>query len=96
MILFPICSLEDACKPITQEKKKYCHWIHCHLYRCWSYGLQHRVHFQADTDVSEEYIRGRQYVPPKRWYLPTSTHGVAVQTNNIDVFTAMRTSNLTV
>jgi hypothetical protein len=34
------------------------------------------------------------YVSPKCWYLPMSPHGVTVQ-NNIDVFTAVRTSNLT-
>jgi hypothetical protein len=36
----------------------------------------------------------RQYVPPKRWYLPTSPHGISTQKNNIDIFTAVRTSNL--
>jgi hypothetical protein len=34
------------------------------------------------------------YVSPKLWYLPTSPHGVTTQKNNIDFFTAVRTSNL--
>jgi hypothetical protein len=28
--------------------------------------------------------RWRQYVPPKRWYLPTSPHGVSTQKTNIE------------
>jgi hypothetical protein len=39
--------------------------------------------------------RWRQYLPPKRRYLPTSPYGVATQKTNIDIFTAVRTSNLT-
>jgi hypothetical protein len=35
----------------------------------------------------------KQYIYPKRWYLPTSLHGVTTQ-NNIDILTAVRTSNL--
>jgi hypothetical protein len=31
----------------------------------------------------------------KRRYLPTSPHGVTTQKNNIDIFTAVITSNLT-
>jgi hypothetical protein len=34
------------------------------------------------------------HVPPKRWYLPTSPHGVTTQKTNIDIFTAVRTSYL--
>jgi hypothetical protein len=37
--------------------------------------------------------RWRQYIPPKRWYLPTSPHGVTTQKISIDIFTAVRTSN---
>jgi hypothetical protein len=37
--------------------------------------------------------RWRQYVPPKRWYLPTSPHGVTTQKTNTDIF-ALRTSHL--
>jgi hypothetical protein len=37
--------------------------------------------------------RWRQYVHPKRWYLPTSLHGVTTQKTNIVIFTAMRTSD---
>jgi hypothetical protein len=33
-------------------------------------------------------------VPPKRRYLPTSPHGVTTQNNNIDIFTAVRTSQI--
>jgi hypothetical protein len=29
--------------------------------------------------------RWRQYVPPKRWYLPTSTHGITSQNTNSDI-----------
>jgi hypothetical protein len=36
----------------------------------------------------------RQYVPLKRWYLPLSPHGFTTQKNNIDIFTAVRTSDL--
>jgi hypothetical protein len=39
--------------------------------------------------------RWKQYVSPKRWYLPTSLFGVATQDNNIVILTAMRTSNPT-
>jgi hypothetical protein len=38
--------------------------------------------------------RRKQYVPPKCWHLPTSPHGVITQKTNIDIFTAVRTSNL--
>jgi hypothetical protein len=31
----------------------------------------------------------------KRWYLPSSPHGVATQKTNIDIFTPVRTSDLT-
>jgi hypothetical protein len=34
------------------------------------------------------------YVPPKRLYLPTSPYGVTTQKTNIDIFTAVRTSDL--
>jgi hypothetical protein len=34
------------------------------------------------------------YFPPKRWFLPISPHGVTTQKTNIDIFTAVRTSNL--
>jgi hypothetical protein len=36
--------------------------------------------------------RWRQYVPPKRWFISTNPHGA--QKTNIDIFTAVRTSNL--
>jgi hypothetical protein len=32
---------------------------------------------------------------PKRWYLLTSQHGLTTQKTNIDIFTVVRTSNLT-
>jgi hypothetical protein len=35
------------------------------------------------------------YVSPRRWYLPTSPHGVTNQKTNTDIFTAMGTSDLT-
>jgi hypothetical protein len=34
-----------------------------------------------------------QNVPPKLLYLPTIPHGVTIQKTNIDIFTAVRTSN---
>jgi hypothetical protein len=37
--------------------------------------------------------RWRQYVPPKRWYLPTSVHSISAQKTNINIFTAVRNSN---
>jgi hypothetical protein len=36
----------------------------------------------------------REQFPPKHWYLPASPHGVTTQKTNIDIFTALRTSNL--
>jgi hypothetical protein len=33
-------------------------------------------------------------VSPKRWYLPRSSHSVATQKTNINIFTAVRTSHL--
>jgi hypothetical protein len=36
----------------------------------------------------------RQYIAPKHWHLPTSPHAVTTQKTNIDIFTAVRTSNL--
>jgi hypothetical protein len=40
--------------------------------------------------------RRRHYVSPKRWYLPTSLHGVTTQKNNIVILAAVRTSDLTI
>jgi hypothetical protein len=37
---------------------------------------------------------GTVCVPPKRRYLPTSSHRVTAQETNINVFTAVRTSDL--
>jgi hypothetical protein len=37
--------------------------------------------------------RWRQYISPKRWYLPTSSHCDSTQNTNI-IFTAVRNSNL--
>jgi hypothetical protein len=49
----------------------------------------------VDTNVSEEHIAFIfRAVPPKRWYLSTSPYGVTTQKTNIDIFTAVRTSNL--
>jgi hypothetical protein len=36
----------------------------------------------------------RQYVPSKRWYIPSNPHGVTTQKTNIDIFTSVRPSNL--
>jgi hypothetical protein len=36
----------------------------------------------------------RQYVPPKRWYLSTNPRGVTTQKININIFTAVRISDL--
>jgi hypothetical protein len=33
------------------------------------------------------------YVPPERWYLSTSPHGVTTQKTNIDISTAVRIPN---
>jgi hypothetical protein len=30
----------------------------------------------------------------QKWYIPTSPHGVATQKTNIDIFTAVKTSDL--
>jgi hypothetical protein len=61
---------------------------------------ERRVDLYVDANVSEEYnasiIRTEeQYIPPKRWYLPASPHGVTTQKDNIEIFAAVRTSNLT-
>jgi hypothetical protein len=40
--------------------------------------------------------RWRQYVSPKRWYLPTNLHGITTQKKNINIYTSVRTSNLTI
>jgi hypothetical protein len=65
--------------------------------RCRSSGLWRRVDLGRHQHFEETYslhLHGwRQYVPPKRWPLPTSPHGVTTQKTNIDVFTAVRTSN---
>jgi hypothetical protein len=49
------------------------------------------------TNISEEaasFIFRAEDFPPKRCYLPRSPHGVTTQKTNIDIFTAVRTSNL--
>jgi hypothetical protein len=59
------------------------------------------VDLQVDTNVSEEFTitlfspENGDCVSPKLEYLPASPHGVATQKTNIDIFTAVRTSNLT-
>jgi hypothetical protein len=79
-------------------------------WRC-SSGLWRRVDSQADTNVSEKHtptvsifraetyclhLQGQKwnYVFPKRWCLPTSPHGVTSH-KNVVIFTAVRTSDLT-
>jgi hypothetical protein len=37
--------------------------------------------------------RWRRYVPSKRWYLPTSPHGVTAQKTKIDIFSVVRISD---
>jgi hypothetical protein len=49
------------------------------------FGETHCLHLQGGQDVS-----------PKRWYVPTSLHGVTTHKNNIVILTAVRTSNLSV
>jgi len=39
--------------------------------------------------------RWRQYVPPKRFCVPTSPHGVTIQKTNNNTLSSARTSNLT-
>jgi hypothetical protein len=64
-------------------------------------SIQRRVDLWVDTNSLEEYStsifrqpwRWRQYVPPKRWYLPISPHGVTTQETNIDIYSAVRISN---
>jgi hypothetical protein len=46
--------------------------------------------YTNDTQPS----RWTQYISPKSWYHPTSLHGATIQKTNIDIFTAVRTSNL--
>jgi hypothetical protein len=50
--------------------------------------------FQRNIGLNLQPWRWRQYVHPKRWYLPTNPHYVTAQKTNIDIFTAVRTSNL--
>jgi hypothetical protein len=50
------------------------------------FGEKYCLHFQG--------WRWMQYVPPKRWNLSTSPHGVKKQTTNIDIFTAVTISIL--
>jgi hypothetical protein len=51
-------------------------------------------------DVSEEHTASifrvevrRQYVPPKRWYSPTSLHSNKIRKTTIDIFFTVRTSS---
>jgi hypothetical protein len=37
----------------------------------------------------------KQYDPPKRRYLPSNSHGLITKETNIDIFTAMRTLDVT-
>jgi hypothetical protein len=37
---------------------------------------------------------GRQYVPPKQWYLLTSPYTMTAEKTNINIFTDVITSNL--
>jgi hypothetical protein len=39
--------------------------------------------------------RRRQYVPPKRWWPPTTQYGVTAQKTNIDIFTYLLAMNFT-
>jgi hypothetical protein len=45
--------------------------------------------------LGETYCLRLQIISLKRWYLPTSPHDVTTQNNNIDIFIAVRTSNIT-
>jgi hypothetical protein len=51
--------------------------------------FRHKVKFGPEDGGSDAL-----YVPPKRWYLPTSPHGVTTQKTNIDIFTSVRISDL--
>jgi hypothetical protein len=51
------------------------------------------VDLKVDTKVSEEHTASI-FSLPKRWYLRTSSHSFTSQKTNIDIFTAVRTSNL--
>jgi hypothetical protein len=54
-------------------------------------GVVHQHKNNLSLPMLFFWVRG---IYPKRWYLPTSLHGVTTQENNADIFTAMRTSNL--
>jgi hypothetical protein len=56
-----------------------------------SYCLVQQVVY-VDVGLQGSPEKWRQYVLPKLWYLPTSSHGATTQ-NNIDFFNAVRTSN---
>jgi hypothetical protein len=49
--------------------------------------------FQRNIQPPYESWRWKEYVPPKRWYPPTSSQSVTIQETTIDSFTAVRTSN---
>jgi hypothetical protein len=46
------------------------------------FGETYCIHLQGHLQP----YRWRQYVSPKRWYTPTSLHGVTAQNNNIVIF----------
>jgi hypothetical protein len=63
--------------------------IYCHHLQPWRWRQIPSVPiFKAEVGDS-------MFLRKKRWYLPTSPHGVTTQEANIDVFTAVKTLNLT-
>jgi hypothetical protein len=52
------------------------------------------ITFQRKFQSSKPPWKWRQFVSPKRGYLPTSLHGVTTQTNDNVTFIAAETSNL--
>jgi hypothetical protein len=69
----------------------------CHVYMLvfWVATLASRYQRFGGTQYFHRLgWRWRQYVLPKRWYLPTSSYGVKPQMINTDILTAVRTSNL--
>jgi hypothetical protein len=65
------------------------------FYRVIRWGWVVSFTFQLLYSRENRPWRWRQYASPKRWYLPTSPHCVTTQKNNIDIFTAVRTSSIT-
>jgi hypothetical protein len=73
-------SMRCSCfKQITSRK----HLKHCEIWGSHGGEDDDLVLMGCDTVWTLHPWRWRQYVSPKRWYLPTSPHGVTTQNNNV-------------